>query len=454
MPLTARNPYTGQVVREILEVKPDELDERLTRAHDAYLSWKKTSYKERATLLLALAGYLRENKEKLARLATEEMGKTIAAGIAEVEKSALCCEYYAREGEQMLAPKPLSPEEQDKKIFFEPIGVVLAVMPWNFPFWQVYRFLAPALMAGNVGVLKHASNVPGCAEAIEESVHAAGFPAGVFQNLAIGSRLVESVVRDPRIAAVTLTGSEKAGASVAAIAGSEIKKTVLELGGSDPFLVCEDADIELAAELAVKTRMQNNAGQSCIAAKRFVVHESVADAFTEAVVRVCATYTVGDPTKSETLVGPLSSEQGLRDIERQVQTSVELGAKLVFGGTRIGEEGYVYVPAVLTGVKKGMPVYDEETFGPVIPVIVCRNDDEMIAIANDTPYGLSATVMTKSREHAEALASHIESGSVFVNKQVVSDPRAPFGGIKRSGYGRELSEYGIKEFVNVKYISY
>ena len=453
MAIISKNPATLEVYGEYEEISDDVLESKTSLASDTYNAWKETSFEERKNLLLKLAKYLRENKESLAQLASIEMGKTLIAGVGEVEKCALCCEYYANGGEGMLKPQAVNIEGSEQYIRFDPIGVVLAVMPWNFPFWQVYRFIAPAVMAGNVGLLKHASNVPQCAEAIEKSFKEAGFPEGIFQNLFVSSHRVEKIIRDSRVVAVTLTGSEKAGSSVASIAGSEIKKTVMELGGSDPFMVCKDADLKKAGEVAVKTRMQNNVGQSCIAAKRFIVHEDVVKEFEQILVSEVAKLVVGDPKDSSTTVGPLATEQGMIDVETQVQKSVEMGAVVLAGGSRGDMKGYYYPPTVLTNVKKGMPVYDEEVFGPVLPIITFKTEDEMIDIANDTPYGLSATLFTSDKGAIDRIVPKIDSGSVFVNKQVSSDPRAPFGGIKRSGYGRELSEYGIKEFVNVKYIS-
>jgi succinate-semialdehyde dehydrogenase/glutarate-semialdehyde dehydrogenase len=453
MSLLSKNPATLEVNATIVELTDSELTERIEHAERAYRSWRTTTFSERAQYVQQLAQYLREHKEDLARLASIEMGKTIAAGCAEVEKCAAVCEYYAEGAATMLAPEPLSPESPEDVVRFDPMGVVLAVMPWNFPFWQVYRFLAPALMAGNVALLKHASNVPLCAQAIEDSFKGAGFPEAVFQNLFVGSSRVESIIRNPHVKAVTLTGSEKAGSSVASIAGSEIKKTVLELGGSDPCIVCKDADIALAARTIAKTRMQNNVGQSCIAAKRCIVHADVHDEFVRLLKDEFDTLVVGNPLEETTTVGPLATEQGLLDIERQVATSVEKGAVVISGGARAGDKGYFYAPTILTQVTPDMPVWREETFGPVLPVVTFETEEEMIALANDTVYGLSSSLFTRDRELVARVASRIEAGSVFVNRQVASDPRVPFGGVKRSGYGRELSEYGIKEFVNVKYVS-
>ena len=452
MPIQSKNPATEEVIKVYEEISDAVLEQKIAKAHEAFLKWRTTSFAERAVLVKKMAVYLREHKDSLGTLASIEMGKTKAAGMAEVEKCAGCCDYYADNAEAILADHAFQAAGTENYVAFDPLGVVLAVMPWNFPYWQVFRFIAPAVMAGNVGLLKHASNVPGCAEAIEAVFTGSGFPEGIFQNLLLSSPRVEKVIRDPRIVAVTLTGSEKAGASVASIAASEIKKSVLELGGSDPFIVLADADLILAAETATKVRMQWNTGQSCIAAKRFIVHKDIVDAFSKLFVEAFAKLKVGDPLAVDTTVGPLASEQGLLDIEKQVATSVTLGAKILCGGKRVEGKGYFYEPTILTNVKKGMPVYDEETFGPAAPIIVFETEEEMLQIANDTPFGLSSTIFTQDIVKAKILARKIEAGSVFINAAVASDPRSPFGGIKRSGYGRELSDYGIKEFVNIKYV--
>ena len=381
---------------------------------------------------------------------TLEMGKTIQSGPSGLERCAELCEYYAANAEAMLGTEAVAGGTKEQMVRFDPIGPVLAVMPWNFPFWQVYRFAIPAVMAGNVGLLKHASNVPQCAEAIERSFREAGFPEGVFQNLLLPSARVEQVIRDRRVAAVTLTGSEKAGSEVARVAGEEIKKTVLELGGNDPFIVFEDADIEHAAGMAISARLLNNVGQSCISAKRFIVQESIMPAFIEAVRVRTEALIVGDPMDPKTEIGPLATEQICKEVERQVSESVAKGATVVAGGKRRDGAGYFYLPTVLSGVGKGMPAYDEEVFGPVISILGFTTEEEAVRIANDTQYGLGASLYTKDMARAKRLIPQIDAGNVFVNKMVKSDMRAPFGGVKRSGYGRELSGYGIREFVNVK----
>ncbi len=447
------NPATLEMVSETPELTPEGLEAKLVRGYSAARLWRETSFAERSILMKKAGEELRKQKESLAKLVSLEVGKTLAAASGEVEKCAGVCDYYAENAEKILASEVIKTEASESYVQFDPLGVVLAVMPWNFPLWQVFRFAAPALMAGNVGVLKHASNVQGGAKAIEDIFKTAGFPEGVFLNLAIGAARVESVIRDPRIVAVTLTGSEKAGSSVAKIAGEELKKCVLELGGSDPFIVFADADIENAVKTATNARMQNNAGQSCISAKRFIIHESIAEKFAELLTQAVSKLKVGDPLDATTDVGPLVNEQMVNDIDRQVQESVKLGAKITTGGKRKEGTGYFYLPTVLTGVTNEMPVYKEETFGPVLPVITFTTDDEAVYIANDSVYGLGATVFSKDIEKAKKLASKIDSGAVFINSQVKSDARLPFGGVKKSGYGRELSTYGIKEFVNIKTVS-
>ncbi len=448
--IQSKNPTTEKILKTFREISGKELEKKISLAEKAFKSWKRTSLKERARLMLKLGEYLRSHAEDFSKLQMLEMGKTIKSGPIGIKKCALLCDYYADNAETILAPEILQTEAKEQYVKFDPLGIVLAVMPWNFPFWQVYRFAVPALMAGNVGILKHASNVPQCAQAIEESFRASGFPKGVFQNLLLSSSRIEGLIRDSRISAVTLTGSEKAGSSVARISAEEIKKVVLELGGSDPFVVFADANIEPSAQTAVLARLQGNVGQSCISAKRFIVEESIKNKFTEAVVKELSKLSVGDPSDQKTDIGPLATEQILLEVEMQVKKSVSLGAKVVYGGTRRAGKGYFYMPTVMINVRKGMPVYDEEVFGPVLPIISFKNEAEAIKIANDTRYGLGASIFTSDMEKAKRLIPQIEAGNVFVNDMVKSDPRAPFGGIKKSGYGRELGTYGIKEFVNIK----
>jgi len=450
MALRSINPANKQLIHEVQELTATQLDQTIAAAQAAFATWKSVDFKTRSRLMSQVAMELRKHKDKYAAVITSEVGKTLVASLAEVEKCAGCCEYYAANAAEFLSAKATPTDASESFVRFDPIGVVLAVMPWNFPFWQVFRFAAPAIMAGNVGLLKHASNVQLSGEAIEEVFVNAGLPQGVFLNLAIGSSKVEAAIRDPRIKAVTLTGSEYAGSQVAKVAGEEIKKTVLELGGSDPFIVLEDANLDEAVASALSARMQMNAGQSCIAAKRFIVHESIVRAFTDKLKVGLEALVVGDPTDSKTQVGPLANEQMVADVEAQVTKSIAAGAKLVAGGKRGDPTGCYYLPTILSDVKKGMPVYDQEVFGPGMPIISVKNHQEAIQVANDSDYGLGATIFTENIELAKQMAIHIESGSVFINNQVKSDARLPFGGVKKSGYGRELSDFGIREFVNIK----
>ncbi len=450
MAMKSINPANLALLAETEELNSEQIGQKLSKAQETYNSWKSVSYADRAKLMKSAAKELRTNKAKYAKVITDEVGKTLSASEAEVEKSALACDYYADNAENFLSAEVIETDASESFVRHDPIGIVLAVMPWNFPFWQVFRFAAPALMAGNVGVLKHASNVQLSAQAIEDVFTAAGFPEGAFTNLAIGSSKVEAIIRDERVKAITLTGSEYAGSQVAKTAGEEIKKTVLELGGSDPFIVLEDADVAAAAVSAVSARMQFNAGQSCIAAKRFIVHENIAEDFTNKLKAEVEKLVVGDPTDPKTTVGPLTNLQMVEDIEKQVNESVSKGAKIIAGGKRGDPAGYFYLPTVLSNVGPGMPVYEEEVFGPAMPVITFRDESEAIQIANSSIYGLGSTIFSNDIERAKDLAAQIESGSVFINHQVKSDPRLPFGGIKKSGYGRELSHHGIKEFVNTK----
>jgi succinate-semialdehyde dehydrogenase/glutarate-semialdehyde dehydrogenase len=449
MALRSTNPATEEVFFEVPELTDEQLQTKLTVAETTFLLWRGKTFSERADLFRRLATLFRERAPELGKLATLEMGKTLAQAVAEVEKCATVCEYYAERGEEFLSPEHIESDASESYVRYEPIGVVLAVMPWNFPFWQVMRFAAPALMAGNVGVLKHASNVPQCAQALEDIFLAAGFPVGVFQNLAIGSGKVEQVIRHRSVQGVALTGSETAGSKVAALAGSLIKKTVLELGGSDAFVVLADADIARTAQMAAKGRLQNN-GQSCIAAKRFIVVDAVYEEFLQAFTAEVEKYVVGDPMEAATALGPLVNEDGRADIERQVMESVAKGARVVTGGKRVGEKGFFYAATILADVVPGMPAYHEELFGPVASVIRVRDSAEAIRVANDTEFGLGGSIWTKDLETGKALAAQIRAGAVFVNGIVKSDARLPFGGTSVSGYGRELSKDGIREFVNVK----
>jgi len=450
MPLMSINPSNGERIREYAEQGDSELASALHGAEIAFQTWRKTVFADRAKALLAAKSYLLEKKEGFARLMAEEMGKPIVQGRAEVEKCALACEFYAQHGEEFLRPEPVSTEAAKSFVAFEPLGPVLAIMPWNFPFWQVFRFAAPAVMAGNAALLKHASNVSGCALAIAEVFRAAGFPPALFQTLLISSGRVASVIAAREVRAVTLTGSNRAGEEVAAQAGRFLKKTVLELGGSDPFIVLADADLERAAGVAAQARLVNS-GQSCIAAKRFIVVEPVREEFQRRFVAEMARAIVGDPMDPTTQVGPQAREDLRKQLHRQVEESLRLGAKLLLGGRIPEEKGTFYPPTVLSGVTRGMPCYEEEVFGPVAAILSARDEEEAITLANDTSFGLGATVFTKDLARGERIAQErLEAGSCFVNAQVKSDPRLPFGGVKASGYGRELSKFGIREFVNVK----
>lgn len=443
------NPATGSPVKAYPMLGRDELERALHDARTAFLRWRTTTFEERAGLMRSAAGLLRARRDELATLMATEMGKPVRQGRAEAEKCAWACEHYAEHAERYLVPDRVATDAAKAYVAFEPLGPILAVMPWNFPLWQVFRFAAPALMAGNVGLLKHASSVPGCAVAIGETFAAAGFPRGCFRTLLIDSEAVGAVIDSPAVAAVTLTGSGPAGASVAARAGAALKKTVLELGGSDPYVVLEDADLDLAARVCVAARIVNS-GQSCIAGKRFIVVSAVAGAFLDRFVAGMKACRVGDPLDEATDIGPLARAD-LRDaLHRQVAESIARGAKLVLGGAIPTGPGAYYPATVLTDVAPGMPAYDEELFGPVAAIVAARDEDDAIRLANDSPFGLGAALFTRDGARGERLARRIDAGAVFINAQVASDPRLPFGGVKASGYGRELGAYGIREFVNAK----
>jgi succinate-semialdehyde dehydrogenase/glutarate-semialdehyde dehydrogenase len=450
MSIQTINPATGDQLETYEEMSRATVDDIISLGHEAFLGWRRTPFAERAQRLHAAARILRTRADELARLMALEMGKPLRDGIAEAQKCATCCDFYADNAARLLAREPVETEARASFVTFNPIGVVLAVMPWNFPFWQVFRFAAPALMAGNAAVLKHASNVPGCALAIERILREAGLPGNLLRTLMIGSDQVDSVIAHPLVRAVTLTGSGPAGRAIARKAGELLKKTVLELGGSDPYLVLEDADLELAATVCAKGRLVNG-GQSCIAAKRFIVVEPVRRDFERRFVQKMEAARQGDPLSMDTEIGPLA-RRDLRDtLHAQVEASVRGGARCLLGGRIPEGPGAFYPPTVLTDVAKGMPAYDEELFGPVAAVIPVKDEAQAIATANDSAFGLGAAVITRDLERGERIAAEaIESGCVFVNDAVRSDPRLPFGGVKESGHGRELSGYGIKEFVNIK----
>jgi succinate-semialdehyde dehydrogenase/glutarate-semialdehyde dehydrogenase len=449
MAIASVNPATGETLATFPEATSDEVESALARAASAFERWRRTAFAERARWMRAAAELLERDKERLARLMTLEMGKPIGAGVAEAEKCAWVCRYYADHAAAFLAPEPAPTDSAASHVRYDPLGPVLAVMPWNFPFWQVFRFAAPALMAGNVGLLKHASNVPQCALAIAEVFANAGMPEGVFQTLLVGSGEVAALIRDRRVAAVTLTGSEGAGVAVGRQAGAEIKKAVLELGGSDAFVVLPSADLELAAATAVKARIINN-GQSCIAAKRFIVHTAVHDDFVQRLVAGMAALRVGDPLDPATEVGPLATRAIRDELAGQVERSVAMGARLRLGGRALDGAGNYFAPTVLEEPPHGSPACDEELFGPVASVFRAASLEHAVELANHTRFGLGAAAWTRDPAEIARLAAELEAGAVFFNGMVKSDPRLPFGGVKRSGFGRELAAHGIREFVNVK----
>ena len=449
MTIASVNPATGETLAEFAALTPQEVEACLSRAGDAVARWRFTAVEERVAVVARLAELLEAEKERLGRMMTLERGKPIQSAIEEVAKCAMACRFYAEHGASFIADTSVVDADHRSFIAYEPLGVVLAVMPWNFPFWQVVRFLAPALVAGNVGLLKHASNVPQCALELESLVRRAGAPEGVFQALLVGSDAIPAIIADPRVAAVSLTGSEGAGRSVAQAAGESLKKAVLELGGSDPFIVMPSADLPLAIATAVKARTINN-GQSCIAAKRFIVHRSVADAFTRGFVAGMEALRVGDPIDPSTQLGPLATVKLARELHMQVRSSVAMGARLLCGGERADDSSAYYPATVLVDIPVNAPAYAEELFGPVGCVFVVNDAAEAIRIANDRRFGLAASIWTNDTAEQLRFAREVDAGSVYVNDMVVSDPRFPFGGVKASGYGRELSAVGLREFTNIK----
>jgi succinate-semialdehyde dehydrogenase/glutarate-semialdehyde dehydrogenase len=449
MGIATINPATGELLKTFEALTDAQIENSLSLAQQAFEQYRHLPYEQKANWMQNAANILETDAEKFAKLMTLEMGKPLKSAIAEAKKSASVCRYYAENAAQFLAPVPAETDASQSYVRYEPMGIILAVMPWNFPFWQVLRFAAPALMAGNVGLLKHASNVPQCALAIAEIFTQAGFPEGVFQTLLIGSDKVAQVIADDRVKAGTLTGSEPAGMSFASLAGKHIKKTVLELGGSDPFIVLESADLEAAVESAVTARMLNN-GQSCIAAKRFILAEAIADQFEQRLVEKFQALKIGDPMAADTDVGPLATPDILQDIDNQVKASVAKGAKVLIGGQPLAQPGNFYPPTILSDISPGTPPYEEEFFGPVALMFRVSTLDEAIKLANSTVFGLGASAWTTDEAERDRLISELDAGAVFINGLVKSDPRLPFGGIKRSGYGRELSIQGIHEFVNIK----
>jgi succinate-semialdehyde dehydrogenase/glutarate-semialdehyde dehydrogenase len=449
MAIATINPATGELLKSFEPFSPVEIDAKLRRASETFREYRRTSFLARARMLLRVGALLEAEKERYSRLITTEMGRPVRAAAKEIEKSARVCRYYASESEAFLADEFVQTGAHASYIRYEPLGAVLAVMPWNFPFWQLLRVAAPALMAGNVVLLKHASNVPQCALAVEELFRRAGFQEGAFQTLLINSEQVSSIIADARVAAVTLTGSELAGSLVAAEAGRHIKKSVLELGGSDPFIVMPSADLEEAVKTAIISRTRNS-GQSCISAKRLIIAGEIYEEFERRLVAGMESLRVGDPFDEATEIGPLATEDVLKNLDAQVQASVAAGARLISGGVRLARPGFYYPPSILTEIPKNSPAYREELFGPVALLFRVRDIDEAIRLANDTSFGLGASAWTNDEAECARFVEEIEAGSVFINGMVSSDPRLPFGGVKHSGYGRELGAHGLREFVNIK----
>ncbi|MDC6351543.1 NAD-dependent succinate-semialdehyde dehydrogenase [Zeaxanthinibacter sp. PT1] len=440
------NPYNNQVLYEFEEWSENQIDQVLKQADETAREWKRVPYEKRSALLIKAAEELKKNKHEYARTISEEMGKPISQAVAEIEKCAWVCSYYADNAENQLADETIDTDADQSYVSYEPLGVVLAIMPWNYPFWQVFRFAAPALMVGNVGLLKHASNVMKSAEMITRVFERTGFPKGCFQHLVVGSDAIEYILKNPIVKAVTLTGSKPAGSSVAALAGQEIKKSVLELGGSNALVVFDDADLDSAVETCVQARFQNT-GQSCIAGKRLLIHEAIADDFTKKFLDKVSSLKSGDPSDESTFIGVMAREDLAEELEKQVNDSVSMGAALLAGGKR---EGAYFEPTVLGDVTTGMPVFKEETFGPAIGITRFRSEDEAVELSNATEFGLGVSIFTKDRKRVNRLIPQLNEGAVFVNELVKSDPRLPFGGVNTSGYGRELSRHGILEFVNKK----
>ncbi len=449
MAIASINPATGETLKTFNGLSAEQIEQKLQLAADTFRTYSRTTFAERKPLMMRAAEILDTKKHEFGKIMTLEMGKPLKAAVAEAEKCAWVCRYYAENAEHHLGDQFIETNAKKSYVHFQPLGPVLAVMPWNFPFWQVFRFAAPALMAGNVGLLKHASNVPQCALAIEEVFATAGFPEGAFQTLLIGSDAVEEILNDRRVVAATLTGSEPAGRSVASIAGKHIKKTVLELGGSDPFIVMPSANLDEAVMTAVKARTINN-GQSCIAAKRFIVANEIYDEFESKFVEQMRALKIGDPLEESTEIGPLATPQIVNDLDEQVKKAVASGARVLTGGNKINRPGNFYQPTVLVDVDTEAPVSCEEIFGPVAMLFRVNDIDEAIRVANATPFGLGSAAWTNDPQEQAKFIDELDAGSVFINGMVASDPRLPFGGVKHSGYGRELAEFGIREFVNIK----
>src|ERR1700680_4929843 len=449
MAIATVNPATGQLMKSFEPLSDAEIEVKLQKAAETFAKYRHVPFAERARMMMKAADIIDRDKEQFARMMTTEMGKTLRSAVDEAVKCAWVCRYYAENAERFLADEVVETPASRSFIRYQPMGVVLVIMPWNYPFWQAFRFIAPGLMAGNVGLLKHASNVPQCAMKIEELLLRAGVPEGVFQTLLVGAGSVDRILDDPRIAAATLTGSEGAGVKVGTGAAQRIKKVVLEVGGSDPFVVMPSANLEDAVAVGIKARVANN-GQSCIAAKRFIVHEQIADKFQSAFVSQMEKLTVGDPFDAKTDVGPLANAEAVTSLDADVRSSIKAGAKVLTGGKPVDRPGSFYLPTVLTDIPKDSAAYKEELFGPVASIFRVKNIDEAIRVANDSRFGLGASAWTNDKSEQERFISELEAGMVFINQMVFSDPRVPFGGVKRSGYGRELSTYGIREFTNVK----
>jgi succinate-semialdehyde dehydrogenase / glutarate-semialdehyde dehydrogenase len=449
MAIASINPATGELLKKFDALSNAEIEEKVRRAAETFPKFRRLKFAQRASMMTKAAEILESEKNEFGRLMTSEMGKTLRSAVDEAVKCAWACRYYAENAERFLADEVIETSAKKSYVKYQPLGIILVVMPWNFPFWQVFRFIAPGLMGGNVGLLKHASNVPQCALKIEEILLRAGFPQGAFQTLLIGSDKVDQLLEDPRIAAATLTGSEEAGVKVGAGAAKRIKKVVLELGGSDPFIVMPSANIEEAITVGVKARTINN-GQSCIAAKRFVVAEEIAERFEREFVAKMESLKVGDPFDEKTELGPLSTADAVTSLQADVEKTIQAGARLLTGGKPKGGPGNFYLPTVLTNIPDNSPAYREELFGPVASIFRVKNIDEAIRIANDTRFGLGASAWTNDPREQERFINELEAGMVFINQMVASDPRVPFGGVKKSGYGRELSTFGIREFTNIK----
>jgi succinate-semialdehyde dehydrogenase / glutarate-semialdehyde dehydrogenase len=449
MAIATLNPTTGELVKTFVPLTDSEIEKKVQLSADTFSEYKRVSFARRAAMMVKAAEILENEKEMLGRMMTLEMGKPFRAAVEEASKCASGCRYYAENAERFLADERVETTASKSYVHYQPLGPILAVMPWNFPFWQVFRFVAPALMVGNVGLLKHASNVPQCALMIEEILQRAGFPKGAFQTLLIGADKVDGILADPRVVAATLTGSEGAGIQVAVAAAKRIKKVVLELGGSDPFIIMPSANLNQAIVTAVKARIQNN-GQSCIAAKRFIIAEPIADEFERGFVKKMESLRIGDPMDEDTELGPLATSDGAASLDADVETTVKAGARLLTGGKRLDRPGNFYAPTVLTNIPPGSPADCGELFGPVASIFRAKDLDDAIRIANSSPFGLGASAWTNDEKERERLINELESGMVFINRMVASDPRLPFGGVKRSGHGRELSVYGIREFANIK----